>query len=539
MPTIPSYNRRRVLSEPTSGPLLGRQDPDPLNTRAIGNLIQKVDGINERVEIADAEDKFNSFKKSASDLLHNPDNGYFNTRGQDATYQSEPTMAELKKLRDQIAGEIGSQRGKDAFNRVAEQYLTRTQNSVYSHASKGVKQWEAANRAAIIEDSLEDAIRFRGAENAEDYAAGIATGLDAVRLQADEEGLDAEARNERFQNFRSVYHMRGIESSLADGDTAQASKILEKFSSSIEPQDKLKAQAMIDKQNKINIEANTASTSIALADKLVSQYGSGPGAEARINEAMKGYDPELRKATRAEVKAQIEARNRAEDDAIESIDNKLQTALLNGETTVAQFRSQNPRQWDMLPGDVKRQYEEGSRDKTDKVFLNEMLLLPDDQLKDIRYDEYASVLNNRDAATLTKAIQAARSNKTDNQETRTRSAQTKSMFENYFGKTTKDFSKKQKAQADVLHNIIDDRVRQIEEASGNKMTSGEYTDMLGETLSTYAREKKILGFFTTTQETDLQDIPADELNQVREFLRSSGKALSTENILRTYEKVKQ
>lgn len=480
-----------------------------------------------KIDTAAAEEALVKFEKDKNNLFFNPENGYFNSQGRDAYERAGTVAEELEKLKRSYGEGLKSQTARDAFDKAAQQHITRSGADIMRHASKGVQAWEVATINAQVENTLENAsLYWNDPERREvQRALGRQSILDAGKL----EGIDGTALNERLQTYESSFSMAAIQSA-ASKSADEGDKLLSDMRDRLEGPDVLKAESMIAKRRQAEQTASNANLAVLRAGNLVDTYGDATDARSSILEEVNQIeDGELRKATMSEAMKQLDAKRKADSETKGAIFEEGENFIMGG-GTVEQFKSQHAEEWEQLTPKQKRALNSGESLATDYVVLSDLMTLPKTKLAQINPTDYYSDLAKPDRQKLISAVASARNGGTDHQVGRTRNAETTASVEQIFG-AKKGWNQKEKARVNQFYQIINDEAEAREQQKGSPLTSQEYTDLVNGMTRKVVKERSL--WFD--KEMDLTDIPTEDLGVLSDYLRQNNIPVTSDNLIRAHE----
>lgn len=235
--------------------------------------------IKQRIDTTTAEEALVQFERDKNDIFFNPDSGYFNTQGRDAYDNSQAATKALEDLKKQYGEKLGVQ-AKSMFDGAADKHITRSQQDIARHASKGLKAWEISTIEAQVENSIENASLYWGDKDL--LRVQRVLGKQAIFDSAKMMGLGFEATAEKVQTFESSFARASIEAavqnSAADGEDA-----LKDYGDRLESPDKIKMGKMIEKKAEVEKTEADARMATLTATRLVDQYDSRFDVQAEVN----------------------------------------------------------------------------------------------------------------------------------------------------------------------------------------------------------------------------------------------------------------
>lgn len=537
MPTVPQYGgqqvQTRVAQESRAQPVSpgAFADPSAAQAESFGGAVQSAGRdlaeMQERVSIAAAQEALTSFEREKNKTFFDPEQGYFNTQGRDAYDRAGDTLKSLEKAQEAYMKDLPTEAAKQAFRQSAQVQMTRAEQDVMRHASDGIRAWEVATTEAQVENAIENAAVYWNDDK--QFRLQRARGRQAVIDAANLQGIDGEALNERLQNYESAFATQAVEAAAATS-AEEAERIYGEMEDRIEGPMRIKLQTAITKAKEAESEQEVANLAVLKGTNLVSQYGDETNARTMIlEEVNKIDDPELRKKTHTEAMHQLDAKRKADSETRAAVFEEAEQYLLTGGSVDA-FISQNPRAWQRLSPEQQRTLMTGPKVETDHVLLNDLMLLPKDQLAKVNPTEYFHSLAPGDRTRLTNAVESARTGSTESQTGRSVISQTNAMVEQIFGEK-KSWSSKERKKANALYNLINDEVAFREQKKGSALSSQEYTDLLNSMARTVIKEREY--FFDA--ELDITEIPAEDMKTLSDYLHQNNIPATADNLIRAYQ----
>lgn len=539
MPRVETYQADQVLTQVVKGP---RASVSPLGGQALAqglsSLTKSLQQEQNRLDQAAAEEAVVSFERQKNELFFNPENGYFNTQGKDAFDQAGAMNEALEELKRKHSEGLKSPNARQAFDRVANQHITRSQQDIARHSSKHLKAWEVSTINAQVENTLENAsLYWADSEHlGVQQALGRQSILDAAKL----EGVSPEVTQERLQTYDSSFARSAVSAAILSSST-EGKEALDKWEKSLEGPDLLKIKTAIERKEKSEKTEQDAKTAVLKAGNLVEVYGDQGNARSLIMEEVNSIDdPELRTRVMKESMFQLGIKQQADSESRAATFEAAENHIIEG-GSVEVFKTQNPDAWEALTPKQKRILNSGKSVTTDYVFLSELLTLPKDKLAEVNPPDHFDKLSAADRTKLINAVKSARAGSVDSQVGRSRTTQTSAAVEQLFGKKT-TWNNKEREQVNMFYSVVDDEVAFREKQKGSPLTSQEYTELLAGMTKKVVKE----GFFNVgfafglgNSEVDLTDIPADDLRVIADFLHQNRIPATAENIMKAFEQASE
>lgn len=535
MPKVRQYGAQKVATEVTQGPRARGMSFNDGIGQGLQNLGQGLVQMQERVDLAAAEEAALEFEKAKNNLFFNPDNGYFNSQGRDAYDRAPVVTKELESLREQFAKELPSPKAREAYNKVANRHILRSQADVAQHASKGIQAWEVGTLNAQTENALENAALYWN--NDESLRVQRALGRQAIIDAGTMEGVSPEVQAERLQTYESSFAKTAIKSATAHG-AAKGKELLKQMKDRLEGPDLQDVEVAIARQEKAEKTAADSQLAVLKATNLVSTYAAADNARGAIIEQVNAIeDPDLRKETMREAMYQLEQRQKADSEERGKIYEAAESYIMepaSGGLTV--FKAEHSEAWDKLTPQQQRKLESGGTLETDYVKFSELMQLSDIQLAKINPADHFGYLAPTERKQLVNAVNSARNGGSEHQAGRSRTAETTAMLEQLLGER-RDWSKKKTEQANAFYRALDAELQVRQEVKGRKLDSTEYSQMLQD--MTRKVVLKDAGFAWFDKEMDITDIPAEDIDVLNQHLRDNGVPLTAENLIKAYRQASE
>lgn len=432
MPKVEQYRPNQVSTQIIAAPVNPlKAEASPLASIAEGAL-KGAALISERVETVKAEEAVIGFERAKNDLFHNADSGYFNKAGVHAYEGASDVNDALAKLAKDHGSKLTSPTARAAFDKVAQNHITRGQLEIQNHARKGLDAHEKATSAAAVENTFENASLNWGDET--ELAVQRQIGRTELTAVLEKDGITGEAQTERLETYDSKFAATAIaaatQSSAATGKAA-----MEQYGDLLEGPDKLKMDKLIEDKEKADKTQNTAAISITAGRSIASQYydlGGFDAARAEVDRRFK--DPEVNKAVTRELTAEFRrndyAKTRQRSEAFDSAEEYMLGGTPGQPRTVEGFKAANPEAWEAMSNKNKRYLESGKITITSEAVLNEIGTLSMDELAKLDVSKHDSSLSTADRKGVRTMVKNAREGKHDS-DLQTRSAFIKAKLNNY------------------------------------------------------------------------------------------------------------
>jgi len=535
MPKVEQYGAQRVDTQNVRGPRASGVAAGAFGgpiAQGIGDLGEGLMKFGIRRDTTEAEDALIKFERAKNDMFFNPETGYFNKQGRDAYDGAKETTKSLDALRRQFYDGLTTQGARDAFDKVAQNHVTRGQADIMQHATKGMLAWETATIEAQAENAIESGSLYFN--DPKELAVNHELGRQAVVEAAKLKGLDGEVLAENLQSFTSSYYTAAIGTGIDKG-YAQGKALLEAHKKKLEGPDLRKLESALEAKRKSEETQNSAATAISESRRIYREAADMDEAMRMVEEIT---DPKIYKATRSELRTRYAQDKQdaqvAQADAWET----AQDHILRGGTGET-FMFENPDMFDRLSPVQQAKIELGELTMTDPVILNTIQQMSVDQLKSLDINDYNHSLSAADRKTVAGLVKDAREGKFSfNVQTEAQQIQT--LAEKLIGKPKSDWKDKQNAQAITIYNYVNERVSEyLRDNKVNTIPANEYTKILNSAGSQLIIESPGL-IWDSTDEYTLLDIPELDANgaplipQLENILRSRGEPVTVDNLLQLW-----
>ena len=533
MPTVSRLTTPTVQSQFVQGARAPVLDVSS-GTQAVAAGIQQLGrGFAERqqrIDETEAESALVQFERDKNDLFYNPDTGYFNTQGRDAYDGADGITQSLGELQRQYESQLGSDNARLLFGRATSAQVTRSQVDVSRHASSGLQAWEVATTKARVENTLESAALLHN--DPERLAVQRELGRQSVIDSMEMQGITGEARNEALQTYESSFAASTIEAAVSSS-AAEGRAALTQYGDRLEGSQKVKIDKLIAARELKEKSQRDSNSAVNTATRLVNDFDSRSDA---IEEVDKIKDPELRKLTLQEVNTRFNQRKTAEAEARVAAFEEAEDHIAQG-GTAQQFQVSNPDEWERMSPGQRKVITSGKNVTTDWSTFTDVMALTDAELAKIDPDDYTTTLASSERSKLANAVIAARGdggrkNKIDAQTGRGRIQQTTATIERLVGDKKRDWSKEEAIAADQFYALVDDELSERESVKGSKLTSQEYTAMLGDLTRKSVLDRSFLGvdIFRPDLSLSVGNVPAERVNSYAQLLRDNDALVTGANV---------
>lgn len=336
---------------------------------ALNNVAKAFQQQQLEVDKTHAEEARLNFDRDITTILHDADNGYFNSSGKDAYDKQEDTRKAIEAARQLHAKNLSPEQAK-MFGSVADRMVQSNYKAVMTHASRGRKAWEVATQEAVVENSVEKAtLNF---ENDEEIAVQLATMRNSVKESSGKQGIGPEATNERLQTMTSKFYSSVIGRAI-ETNSGRATDLFARVSKHLEPADRSKVERVLKAQTNKESAMNSAD------DWMRKGYDVTKGME----EAAKIKDPELREATENRFRhlksIDAQAKKASQNEMAESVIKRMQDGLVKSDIPVQEWDAMSASQRTAVNNYEKNRI--AALEKKDKLYEIKETELYEDQIE--------------------------------------------------------------------------------------------------------------------------------------------------------------
>jgi len=533
MPKIPQYGELKV-EEQIAQPAFAKVDPNVYNQGTVNLLASTVVKMQQQAAESEAHEAVVNFERDKNNLFFNPDTGYFNTQGRDAYDKAKGVTDSLTELKAKYGDKLSSDIAKRAFDNVATQHITRANQDIMQHASKGLNAWEIGTIKSQVENTLENASLYWNDENRLKVQREL--GRQNVMQAADKEGVSPETKNERLQTYESAFASATIEA--ATNKSSQDGKdALEKYKERLEGPDVVKMEKIIATKAKAEQTARDSGQATMFATAMLSKHGDSDTARQDIMEEVNQIkDPEIRKKAMKESMYQLDQKLKADSEEKGKIFENGENFIIKG-GSIEQYKAMHPDEWNKMTPKQKRALESGESISTDFVALSNLLTLPKEKLAKVNPPDHFDSLSKTDRSKLINAVKAARQGGPEHQAGRTRISQTNAAVEQLFGKRS-SWSTNDKKLINQFYSTFNDEVELREQSKGAPLTAKEYTEALNDMTREHVKKKSFLGIGYENKR-DLTDLSAEDLKAISDYLHRNNIPATVDNIFKAYDQANQ
>lgn len=520
MPVVPRAN-----STPTVGIDIAKQ-PRATNQdvssglRAIGGAANAVAAtglhVKERMDTTAAEDAIVQFEREKNDLFFNPETGYFNSQGKHAVDGANRTNKALTDLAQRHSKGLKSAQAQKMFHRAAQARITRDQQSIMQHASKGQLAYEAATLQATADNSLENGVLYWN--DPERRALAYELGVQSVYDKAQLQGLDDPAiLAESLQTFRSSFAKAVITAAVTKGDIDAANKMLIQYDKQLEGPDKLAVEGLITKETDKQY----------IMGKVDEIFATGDTLGEMLEVAREETDPDKRKEIERQVSNRYKANELARNERVSELYNTSALAIERGDVLYQDLDPTDLEQLDAKQRGVLRTLENnrisGKDVTTDWTVYTGLTMLPANKLKQINPADYYNKLAPAERQKLITLVNSAKKGKVDVY-ARGKATALSATASQLFGTGKKADPKKvnnfmllvtEEAEARGIDNMKDFEVLLQQLAAKHTIEDG--------------------GFAYFDKDVTLNDVPTEYQSDLAAELRRAGKPVNAANMYNLYK----
>ena len=481
MPKIQEYGPSRVTSQNVPQP---RAQSVPSGAfgyaigEGLGNLAAGLQDFAERRDVTAAEDALVNFEREKNKLFFDPQSGYFNSQGRAAYDGAKGINTQLDDLRKRYVEGLETDGSRRAFDKVAQQHVTRGRSDIMQHATKGLNAWEVATLNASVENTIENASLYYN--QPEELKVQHELGRQAVIDAAKREGIDGEALGERLQTYTSGFYASAVATSIDKG-YAQGKAALDKArdGKQLEGPDLRKLEKALEAKRKSEETESNAATAITMYRDI---YNKAADQTEAMEMVEKIQDPKLYKAVRNELRTRY-AQDKQDQTVVAAAawDEAEDHVYMGGNALTFQF--ENPELYERLSPSQKAKLETGELTVTDPMVMTNIRMMSLDQLKRLDLSQYSQSLSLADRKVIQKMKDDALEGKFD-ASLQTEAAEFKAFSLQYFDKASEsDLKPDQLEDINNMRLYVENRLADYKQQ--NKVTTvprEQYRKILNELL---------------------------------------------------------
>lgn len=484
------------------------------------------DDMQKQEDAAAIKEATSQLRKEINQVTYLDEGAYYNLKGKAAYDGYQGTLTELEKRQKQIAEKL-SPRQRDQFSQVAMQYVDREADAMSRHAAQGRTTWLNEQDESIIMMAQEDG-SLRWNDNAE-YAGQIKK---SIQTLAKRNGWTPEKTELVTTEKLSAMHKSAIDNIIQQNPNA-AKDYFESHKEEITPSMRDDIQTLINDQ----VDAQWV---LEQGDAI---RMSGGSLTARLNQAreLTPDDPERRKHLTAQIENDYRLEQAAEREAqVDAYDMLTRYAIDEG-MSPSQLRKNFPGQWAVLSASQRSTLSK-PQSATTKTDLNAYYqyhgLMAQGDKEGARdfYINNSHLFSHSDGKSIIKELQSPA-------EVPSNLISDKSAFdtavEGLLGKEpTKGESRKNwNRKYTVLAGMYQTQLQQYKDENQVKnVPEQDRRRILDELQITALRKDTLFGidFLNPDENVSINDIPAEQLEAIRNELEKQGYAVTPEAILNTY-----
>lgn len=514
--TRQSFNTRGAFGEAIGA---GLQDAAYVSG-AIAEDMQKQE------DAAAIKEATSQLRKEINQVMYLDEGAYYNLKGKAAYDGYQNTLTELEKRQKQIAEKL-SPRQRDQFSQVAMQYVDREADAMSRHAAQGRTTWLNEQDESIILMAQEDG-SLRWNDNAE-YAGQIKK---SIQTLAKRNGWTPEKTELVTTEKLSAMHKSAIDNIIVQ-NPKMAKDYFDGHKEEITPSMRDDIQTLINDQ----VDAQWV---LEQGDAI--RVGGG-SLTARLSQAreMTQDDPERRKQLTAQIENDYRLEQAAEREAQVDAYDMLTRYAIDQQMSPNQLRKNFPGEWAILSASQRSALSkpQSSNTKTDLNAYYEFhgrLAQGDKEGAREFFLNNAHMFSNSDAKTIIKELQSPAevpSNLISDKAAFDTAVEGLLGKEPTMGESRKDWNRK----VTVLAGMYQTQLQQYKEENQVKnVPEQDRRRILDELQITAMRKDTFMGidFLNPDEPISINDIPAEQLEAIRNELEKQGYAVTPEAILSTY-----
>lgn len=505
------------------------------NAGVVGKAVSRVGNvfnqIAERARTVRAEENLLEYQRERTDILSNPDTGYYNKQGRDAYDGREGVLTELEKRRRQRADAIKDPIAREMFTKATDSLLLQDQQQTAEFSARNFKAWERAVSTQRIEATFVDAARDW--HDPQRVAVHLELGEQSIRDL--NEGMGEEFIAGEIDTYRGQFY-KGVVDSAINSSVAEGKLLLDQFDGYLDANDEfqLKEKLRVKAEN----EKNQADATLAIvkANNLVNDYKAYPDARVRIMNAvseMTKENPELADKVLGEALNRLNQWQIAQAEVATSAFSSAVDYLMQPGTSVLQFQATHPQEWYAMTAEQRATLSQEGPVKTNLDLWTGLTFSTPEELLAITPDELVQLqtqLSSSDYMTLVKTIDGLRTGDPTAQVGWSRTAQVSAAVKELYGDSP-DYN-----EASAFNAIVNYEVDARKKALGRDLYQEEFDDVVnGLMAKTVVTTPTLFGMFNDAEQIDISDIPVEDVREFSRMLNERGAPITAENILDLYE----
>jgi hypothetical protein len=523
MPTIKQYGPSRVRTEVTRQPTMRDAPAGAFGgavAQGLGDVAAEYERVQDDISTTESRAALNSFQKTEMGILTNPDNGYYNTAGNNAYSGAQPTIKSLSDLKGTLGKELSSS-ARRKFEEAVDKRIASASMNINQHAARGYKEWKVSGLNDEIQNNIEEAaISY---DNKPQFNRALEAGAQAVYDKATMAGLDPKEATETYRaEFVKSAVLAATATSSAKGEEILAEHVQHLGGEG--PTYKLL-------KDKIAGKKEAEKTAYETTDALVKSTAINDrhdGDRLAIRDEVNAIaDPIRRERIMKQSMVEFNRRKTANSEARIEVYKNAQAAAASAEG-LSPWIEQNSQAWLSLEPSERQSLQSSKLVKTDWTAFSGLMLLPLDELAEVDPAKYTTGLAESELNKLITAVKSAKKGETGIG--RTRMSSNNSNLEILFGRKKAQWITADREDAGLFYDMLEVEETYRRDIKGSDLTPIEYTDMVNGLTNKVKVESNIGQFFGST--TDITDFEDNNASLYAGWLRKNRKGVTIDNLLR-------
>jgi hypothetical protein len=546
MPKVPRYDQPQVRE--AALPDVSRRSAAPIEAfgggqanmaPAIGDFVARIDKIRDDADQVKALDAANKLKEAKTDLLFNPQTGAYTKKGSNAFGVVDEYGKNFDKISETIQKDLNENQ-KRYFKEAYGRERVDLNDSLSKHLFKEADEFEDQTVESSLSAHREDAILNYTDINK--VRAGMLGQEEQIIKHAQRKGLPAQWVKLKLQDSESKTHAGIVKKYLADNNDVDAEKY---FAAN---KDGFTAGDLEDVQTDLQ-EGVLRGKSQRSSDFLFDKYQSSMS--QAVAEARKIEDPRLRDETINRLKDNYALKERADNERVENL-HRSATDIIDQTGSVDKIPAGQWKQFSLSERSALKSYakakSEGAGVSTDWGKYYELKIeMPRDEFINTNLMKYRPILGDTEFKELSTLQAGLRKGDSKSSKTldgyRTDSQIVNDALAAAGYNTSRSAGTKQKEKVNQFRKMVDDNIVQLQEQTKKKATNEDVQKIVDSLLLKGVTQAGII-FDTKKRRFELEagenfqdiEIPDSEVKQIEEALKSKGKPVTRDNVIKLYLK---
>ncbi len=529
MPKVQQYESSQVDERALSTPLQNFDTRGAFGEGVAQGALQLAGSL-ERIQDEDdkavTKERVEQYRQFSREKLYRGDNAFFTRQGRSAYDSLGEASQELEKQRKELAKELTPRQAR-MYEALSNQYYQRDVDGMTSHAQEGRMTWLNDQDSAIVTSGQEDAALYWN-----DNDSYIRQVKRAVQNIATRNGWAPEKRDLQIEKAVTVAHLGAIDNILRDNPAGARAYF-------IDHRDEISASLYDDIDAKID-KADNLWKAQDVADTIRAEGGTRGERLAKVNEI---DDPVVRNLVRSQVEHEFAQEETAEKEAQIDLYSDIMKGIIEG-VPATQFAKSNPKQWDLLTGDQQARLLRGVSDTQsvpDVYFAIRGLADSDKPAALKMLNKNIGNLSWGDAKALREKIEKQPPQVDPNV------IKDKAAFDEMIprligkkppAKASSERHREYQKRENILLGIYQDGIDEWHEANPDKkyIPHDDRQKLLDDMEMEFTKKKTLFGidFLWRDKTFTIDDVPADDMEKIREALQDQDMPITVENIVKLY-----